>query len=35
MGIKNLTQLKKQLKAGSRLEITAHFDPEYIGQVGG
>lgn len=31
--IKNLSQLKKLLKAGTRFRITAHCRPEYVGQV--
>lgn len=31
--IKNLSQLKRTLKAGTHFEITAHCCPEYIGQL--
>ncbi|RFZ77485.1 hypothetical protein DS742_18195 [Lacrimispora amygdalina] len=31
--IKNLNQLKKSLKAGTRFQITAHCHTEYVGQV--
>ncbi len=30
--IQNLAQLKKNLKAGTILEITAHCRPDYVGQ---
>ena len=31
--IKNLSQLKKSLKVGTRFQITGHCRPEYIGQL--
>lgn len=31
--IKNLSQLKRELKNNPRLEITGHFRKEYIGQI--
>jgi hypothetical protein len=31
--IKNLSQLKKALKANPRLEITGHCQSDYVGQV--
>lgn len=31
--IKNLSQLKKSLKAGTRFQITGHCRPECIGQL--